>query len=99
MIPFAGNPLDRASVKRTDADWVAARARDPSSVVLPMWRLHPFIIGSEKAPAPVELGFLKPGLAEPLAAPDAPLIFFGLEGDHAMFALDISPPRQPANQS
>jgi NAD+ diphosphatase len=98
MIPFAGNPLDRASVKRTDAEWVAARARDPSSFVLPMWRLQPFIIGSEKAPAPVELGFLKPGLADALAAPDAPRIFLGLEGEHAMFALDISAARDPASE-
>ena len=55
MIPFAGNPLDRASAKRTDADWVAARRGDASSFILPMWRLQPFIIGPEKAPAPVEL--------------------------------------------
>src|SRR5204863_3765068 len=67
MIPFAGNPLNRASEKRTDADWIAARRRDPNSYILPMWRLQPFIIGPEKAPAPVELGLLKPGLADSLA--------------------------------
>ena len=95
MIPFAGNPLDRASEKRTDADWIAARRRDPNSFILPMWRLQPFIIGSEKAPPPAELGLLKPGLADSLAAPDAPCVFLGLEGDRAMFALDISAARDP----
>ena len=35
MIPFSGNPLDRASEKRSDAAWIAARRRDPSSLILP----------------------------------------------------------------
>ena len=80
MIPFSGNPLNRASEKRTDEEWIAARRRDPNSYILPMWRLQPFIIGPEKSAAPVELGLLKPGLADSLAAPDAPCIFLGLEG-------------------
>ena len=97
MIPFSGNPLDRASVKRTDADWIAARRSAPSSLILPMWRLQPFILGSDKAQPPVELGLLRPGLAEPLAAPGAPCIFLGLEGDNAMFALDISAANDPTS--
>ena len=98
MIPFSGNPLNRASEKRTDEEWIAARRRDPNSYILPMWRLQPFIIGPEKAPAPVELGLLKPGLADSLAAPDAPCIFLGLEGERAMFALDISAARDPVSE-
>ena len=97
MIPFSGNPLDRASVKRTDAAWIAERRSAPSSLILPMWRLQPFILGSEKAQPPVELGLLRPGLAEPLAAPEAPCIFLGLEGDNAMFALDISAANDPVS--
>ena len=98
MIPFTRNPLDRASVKRTDADWIAARRRDATSFILPMWRLQPFILGSEKAPVPVELGLLKPGLADALAAPDAPCVFLGLEKDRAFFALDISAAPNPSEQ-
>jgi NAD+ diphosphatase len=98
MIPFTGSPLDRASEKRTDADWIAARRRDPSSFILPMWRLQPFIIGPEKAQPPLELGLLRPGLADSLAAPDAPSVFLGLEGDKAMFAVDISAARDPASE-
>jgi len=96
MIPFTGNPLDRASVKRTEADWVAAKRHDASSFILPMWRLQPFIVGPEKAAAPVELGLLKAGLADSLAAPDAPCVFLGLEKDRAIFALDISGASDPA---
>jgi NAD+ diphosphatase len=98
MIPFAGNPLDRASEKRTDAEWLAAKRRDPSSFVLPMWRLQPFLLGPDNARGALEAGFLKPGLAESLAAPDAPCVLLGLENDHALFALDISAARDPANE-
>jgi NAD+ diphosphatase len=98
MIPFSGNPLDRASEKRTDADWIAAKRRDASSFILPMWRLQPFILGSEKAAPPVELGLLHPGLCDSLAAQDAPCVFLGLEGNKAMFALDISAARDPVSE-
>jgi NAD+ diphosphatase len=98
MIPFTGNPLNRVSEKRTDTAWVEAKRRDPDSLVLPMWRLQPFIIGPEKAPGPLEVGFLRPGLADSLAAPDAPCVLLGLEGTRALFALDISAARDPANE-
>jgi NAD+ diphosphatase len=98
MIPFCGNPLNRASEKRPDAQWVAAKRNDPSSFILPMWKLQPFIIGPEKTRTPLEAGFLRPGLAESLMAPDAPVILLGLDGDTAYFAIDISDARDPANE-
>jgi NAD+ diphosphatase len=96
MIPFTGNPLDRASDKRTDPEWIAAKRIDPHSLVLPVWRLQPFLLGPENISS-LELGFLKPGLCETLAAPDAPSIFLGLEKNRALFALDISAAENPAN--
>ncbi|MGD0864514.1 MAG: NAD(+) diphosphatase [Rhizomicrobium sp.] len=98
MIPFSGNPLNRASEKRPDVEWVAAKRRDPSSLILPIWRLQPFLLGSEKSRGPLEAGFLMPGLAESLAAEDAPWVMLGLEGERALFALDISAARDPANE-
>jgi NAD+ diphosphatase len=98
MIPFTGSPLDRAGQMRTDAEFLRARASDPDSLVLPLWRLQPFILGPDNAPAPLELGLLRPGLAEALAAPGAPSIFLGLEGGRAMFAIDISAARDPARE-
>ena len=95
MIPFSGNPLDRASEKRTDTAWVEAAKRDPASLILPMWRLQPFMLGQEKGP--LEAGFLRPGLCEPLAAADAPCVLLGLEKEHALFALDISAANDPEN--
>jgi NAD+ diphosphatase len=96
MIPFSGNPLDRVSEKRTDTAWVEAKKKDPSSFILPVWRLQPFLLGPEKGP--FEAGFLKPGLCETLAAPDAPCVLLGVEKDNALFALDISAARDPENE-
>jgi NAD+ diphosphatase len=98
MIPFTGNPLDRASEKRGDADWVNMRRRDPGSLILPMWRLQPFLLGTENGGAPAELGWLRPGLCEVLSGPDGVSVFLGLEGGRAFFALDISGAVDPANE-
>ncbi|HEY4124981.1 MAG TPA: NAD(+) diphosphatase [Rhizomicrobium sp.] len=97
MIPFTGNPLDRASEKRPDANWIEAKRRDPTTLILPMWRLQPFLRGPESAPAPLELGLMRPGLVDSLAGPDAPWVFLGLEGRNAMFAADISAANDPGN--
>ena len=96
MIPFAGNPLNRASEKRTDSNWIESKQRDPSSLILPMWRLEPFLLGSEKSSPPIELGLVRQGIADSLASADAPCIFLGLDGDRALFALDVSEAAEPA---
>ncbi len=89
-IPFSGNPLDRASDKRTDADWVAARQTDPTTRVWPLWRLQPFLLGHEKSEAPPEAGYLRPELAGEIGGAEAISVFLGLERGRAVFAIDIS---------
>ncbi len=96
MIPFTGNPLNRASEKRTDQNWIESKRHDPSSLILPMWRLAPFVLGPEKSDSPIELGLLRPGIADSLASAGAPCIFLGLDGDRAVFALDESEAADPA---
>jgi NAD+ diphosphatase len=98
MIPFAGNPLNRASEKRLEANWIESRLHDPSSLIFPMWRLEPFLLGPENSAPPVQLGLLKPGLTDALAADGPPCIFLGLDGDRAVFALDISAADNPAKE-
>jgi NAD+ diphosphatase len=98
MIPFAGNPLNRASEKRLEANWSESRLHDPSSLIFPMWRLEPFLLGPENSAPPIQLGLLKPGLTDALAADGAPWIFLGLDGDRAVFALDISAADNPAKE-
>jgi NAD+ diphosphatase len=98
MIPFAGNPLNRASEKRLETNWIESRLHDPSSLIFPMWRLEPFLLGPENSAPPIQLGLLKPGLTDALAADGAPCIFLGLDGDRAVFALDISAADNPAKE-
>jgi NAD+ diphosphatase len=98
MIPFAGSPLNRASEKRTNPDWIEAKLHDPGSLVFPMWRLEPFLLGSQKLASPAKLGLLRPGIAEGLASGEAPSIFLGLDGETALFALDISAASNPAEE-
>ena len=90
MIPFSGSPLNRASEKRTDANWIESKRREPSSLVLPMRRLEPFLLGAEKQEPPIELGLLRTEVADSIAGADALWIFLGLDGDTAVFALDVT---------
>jgi NAD+ diphosphatase len=97
MIPFSGNPLDRASDRRTDSDWLQAKRRDPSSLILPLWRLDLFLRGAQGA-AETSLGLVPPELVEGLADAQAPWVFLGLDGERALFALDISAAEEPNRQ-
>ena len=97
MIPFSGNPLNRASEKRTDSDWIEAKRRDPSSRILPMWRLEPFLLEPKASGTPLELGLMRPEIADALADDDTVCVFLGLDGDGAIFALDVSKARDPGN--
>jgi NAD+ diphosphatase len=96
MIPFAGNPLNRVSEKRTDTDWIDSKWRDPSSLVLPMWRLEPFLLGSEKSGPPIELGLIQSEIVISLGGGDPIRIFLGLDGERAVFALDVTEASEPA---
>jgi NAD+ diphosphatase len=97
MIPFAGNPLNRSSEKRTDAAWIESRRRDPSSLILPMCRLEPFLLEPRESGATTELGLVRPEIVDSLAGAEATCIFLGLDGDRAVFALDVSAAADPAN--
>jgi NAD+ diphosphatase len=88
MIAFAGNPLDRASDKRSDSAWLAAARAQPGTKVLPLWKLQPLVLGPETSAQTSELGFVDASLANGLGA-DAE-VFLGLDSDVAHFARDIS---------
>src|SRR6476660_2725551 len=92
-IPFAGNPLDRASERRSDADWIAAQRRDANSLVWPYWRLQPLLRGERDL---VEAGYLKASITDEIAAGEAVSVFLGLDGERALFALDIGAAEDPS---
>jgi NAD+ diphosphatase len=97
MIPFAGNPLNRASEKRTDANWIESKRHEPSSLVLPVWRLEPFLLQEDMTTGTTALGLLRPELVDGLTNREATCIFLGLDGDRAVFALDVSAAGEEVN--
>jgi NAD+ diphosphatase len=78
MIPFTGNPLDRAAERRNDAAWLSARLEDPSTIVLAMRDGKPLMRD----------GSLARLSADHAARHDHPL-FLGVRGDVAMFAIEM----------
>src|SRR6266446_2215915 len=90
MIAFAGNPLDRASDKRSDSAWLAAARANGRTKVLPLWKLQPLLLGPEGSTQATELGFIDGTLATGLGAADANEVFLGVDGESAFFARDIS---------
>ena len=90
MIAFSGNPLDRASAKRSDAAWLSQMRGRPNARVLPLWKLQPLLLGPPNTTGATQLGFIDGGLASGLGAPDAIEVFLGLDGEAPHFARDIS---------
>jgi len=76
---FGGARLDRASERRADAEWIAARRRDPAAraVVLRQGRLL-------AEGAPLRLAWR----SVPLDAAPERLLFLGLDGERPLWALD-----------
>lgn len=78
MIPFTGNPLDRAAERRNDASWLRARLEDPSTIVIALRDGKPLV---------------RDGALERLSADHArshanPL-FLGVRDDVATFAIEM----------
>ena len=83
---FGGNPLDRASERRDDAEWIAKVLDDPDTRLLALRDLKPFTRGTTV-----------PALDWQPVAPwrdridgGAPLIFLGLDDGRAHFAIDAA---------
>jgi NAD+ diphosphatase len=90
MIAFSGNPLDRASERRADAEWLAVTRANEKTRVLPLWKLQPLLLGPEGASESTALAFVEGALASGLGNPDATEVFLGLNQGAACFARDIS---------
>jgi NAD+ diphosphatase len=86
---YAGNPLDRAGERRSDAAWIAARLDDPRSQVLALWNGQP--LAETKPGGGAGLGFVSGPKAQALAGDEERLLFLGLraKGGAAVFAVDL----------
>ena len=93
---FAGNPLDRMSQRRRDADWIASLLDDPQTRVLPFRELKP-IVRAQSAPAPDWQPLPRWRTA---IAGGATVVLLGIGGGRAHFALDATAaPAEPEDDA
>ncbi|MBL8773525.1 MAG: NAD(+) diphosphatase [Phenylobacterium sp.] len=91
---FAGNPLDRASDRRGDADWLASRLASSESLGLALWNGKPFVEKTKEGG--VQIAYLPAKLAGELAGGPERLLFMGLWKETAVFAVDLEGTSDPA---
>jgi NAD+ diphosphatase len=86
---YAGNPLDRAGERRSDAAWIEARLADPNSLAMALWNGQP--LAETKVGGGASLRFISGPLAKALAGGEEWLLFLGLrpDDDVAVFAVDL----------
>jgi NAD+ diphosphatase len=85
IIPFSGNPLDRAATLRRDDAWLVEQCCAVESRFLPFWRLNVLAREAEQA----ELRWLDAGVRDHLADGAEPLLL-GVRDGIAHFAVDLS---------
>ena len=88
---YAGGPIDRRAHLRRDAAWVASRLTDPTTRILPVWRLQSLVVAGSAPSA----AWLTPGLAASLLD-GRDIAFLGDVESVAYFAVELSQLDDPA---
>ncbi|MFL5295321.1 MAG: NAD(+) diphosphatase [Phenylobacterium sp.] len=91
---FAGNPLDRASDKRSDAEWLARQLASDESLGLALWNGQPFVEPGKDGRK--QIAYLPAKLVGELAGGPERLLFMGLWKETAVFAVDLEGAANPA---
>ena len=90
---FAGNPLDRASDRRADEDWLARQLTSDAALAVALWNGQPFV---ESGDGGLQLSYLPAKLAAELSGGPERLLFLGLWKETAVFAVDLEGQADPA---
>src|SRR4051812_28881656 len=91
---FAGNPLDRASDRRTNAEWLSAQLAAADSLGIALWNGRPFVERSKDGGT--QIAYLPAKLVGELAGGNERLLFMGLWKETAVFAVDLEGLSDPA---
>ncbi len=94
---FAGNPLDRASDKRTDTAWMQEKMNHPESLAVAIWNGKPLVEDGPGEKGSVRIAYLPVSLARKIAGDDQRLLFLGLWQEIAVFAIDLEDTADPAD--
>jgi NAD+ diphosphatase len=92
---FAGNPLDRVSYRRSDAEWLAQQLATPESLAIALWNGKPLV--ETAAGGGVQIAYLAASMARVLAGGPERLLFLGLWKETAIFAVDLDGDADPAD--
>jgi len=90
---FAGNPLDRASERRTDAEWLARQLESSDSLGIALWNGRPFV--EKTKDGGVQIAYLPAKLVSELAGGMERLLFMGLWQETAIFCVDLEGQNDP----
>ena len=95
---FAGNPLDRASDRRSDPDWIAEQLTSPESLAIALWNGAPMIEPSPNGgkDGGVQLAYFGAKLAAEVSGGEERRLFLGLWKDTAVFAVDFDGSADPS---
>src|SRR5262245_6103893 len=83
---YAGATVDRLSHLRRDAEWIARRLAEPTTRILPVWRLQNLVIPGNAPQA----AWLSPERATALLAEVREIAFLGDRESVAHFAVEVS---------
>jgi len=92
---FAGNPLDRASDRRGDADWLKRQIDSDEALAVALWNGKPLV--EDGGASGVQISYLPGRLAGELAGGSERLLFLGLWKETAIFAVDLEGQTDPAD--
>ena len=92
---FAGNPLDRASDKRSDPDWLATQLASDEALGVAIWNGQPVVEPAKDGGR--QIAYLTAKLVAEMAGGDERLLFLGLWQTSAVFAVDLEGAANPAD--
>jgi NAD+ diphosphatase len=94
---FAGNPLNRACDRRVDEDWMSRQLASDDALAIALWNGRPLV--EEAKDGALQLSYLPVKLAGELSAGAERLLFLGLRGERAVFAVDLEGQADPAESA
>ena len=94
---FAGNPLDRASDRRVDAEWVAAQLALDQTLAVALWNGRPLL--EDGKDGGIQISYLPGKMASELSGGAERLLFLGLWKGSAVFAVDLEGQTNPAESA